>query len=170
MERTQLRKDLKHGMSDDTHGPVFHFARQQRPADAQADGAGDGLRGGSSLVEGLEREGEGASQRLGALFADISSKERLAVEALRQAKEAKTGSMREEQMSEEQRDSGDMAKDMRAVRQAFPTQDVAFMLDVENNYGWQDALEMAQELEEKLRTGFEDTPVKTFVGSFNPGK
>lgn len=30
--------------------------------------------------------------------------------------------------------------------------------------------EMAQELEEKLRTGFEDTPVKTFVGSFNPGK
>ncbi|MBW4978303.1 YfdQ family protein [Marinobacter adhaerens] len=30
--------------------------------------------------------------------------------------------------------------------------------------------EMAQELEEKLRSGFEDTPVKTFVGSFNPGK
>lgn len=30
--------------------------------------------------------------------------------------------------------------------------------------------EMAQELEEKLRKGFEDTPVKTFVGSFNPGK
>jgi uncharacterized protein YfdQ (DUF2303 family) len=30
--------------------------------------------------------------------------------------------------------------------------------------------EMAKELEEKLRTGFEDTPVKTFVGSFNPGK
>jgi uncharacterized protein YfdQ (DUF2303 family) len=30
--------------------------------------------------------------------------------------------------------------------------------------------EMAQELEEKLRTGLEDTPVKTFVGSFNPGK
>jgi len=30
--------------------------------------------------------------------------------------------------------------------------------------------EMAQELEEKLRTGFEDTPVRTFVGSFNPGK
>ncbi len=30
--------------------------------------------------------------------------------------------------------------------------------------------EMAKELEEKLRTGFEDTPVKTYVGSFNPGK
>ncbi len=30
--------------------------------------------------------------------------------------------------------------------------------------------EMAKELEEKLRKGFEDTPVKTFVGSFNPGQ
>lgn len=28
--------------------------------------------------------------------------------------------------------------------------------------------EMAKELEEKLRTGFEDTPVKTYVGTFSP--
>ncbi|MBC8351669.1 MAG: mandelate racemase/muconate lactonizing enzyme family protein [Planctomycetes bacterium] len=41
---------------------------------------------------------------------------------------------------------------VRAVRQAFPNRDVAFMLDVENNYEWQDALEMAQELED---LGFE---------------
>lgn len=30
--------------------------------------------------------------------------------------------------------------------------------------------EMAKELEEKLRTGFEDTPVKTYVGTFNPNQ
>ena len=50
---------------------------------------------------------------------------------------------------------------VRAVRQAFPTQDVAFMLDVENNYGWQDALEMAQELED---LGFEwfEAPLMDF--------
>ncbi|MCP4512413.1 MAG: mandelate racemase/muconate lactonizing enzyme family protein, partial [Fuerstiella sp.] len=41
---------------------------------------------------------------------------------------------------------------VRAVRQAFPSQDVAFMLDVENNYEWQDALEMALELQD---LGFE---------------
>ncbi len=41
---------------------------------------------------------------------------------------------------------------VRAVRQAFPDREVAFMLDVENNYSWQDALEMALELED---LGFE---------------
>jgi len=41
---------------------------------------------------------------------------------------------------------------LRAVRRAFPNRDVAFMLDVENNYQWQDALEMAQLLED---LGFE---------------
>ena len=28
--------------------------------------------------------------------------------------------------------------------------------------------EMAREFEEKLRTGFEDSPVKTYVGTFSP--
>lgn len=37
---------------------------------------------------------------------------------------------------------------VRAVRQAFPVDHVAFMLDVENNYSWQDALHMAQHLED----------------------
>jgi L-alanine-DL-glutamate epimerase-like enolase superfamily enzyme len=41
---------------------------------------------------------------------------------------------------------------VRAVREAFPGQDVAFMLDVENNYEWQDALDMALELQD---LGFE---------------
>ena len=41
---------------------------------------------------------------------------------------------------------------VRAVRQAFPDDQIAFMLDVENNYDWQSALEMAQELED---LGFE---------------
>ena len=118
MERFQLRKDLKHGMSDDTQGPVFHFA-QQRPADPPASGAGDGQRGGSALVAGLEREGEGASERLGALIADISNKERLAVEALRQAKGAQVVSAGGAQMSAGQSADGSMATDMRAVRQAF---------------------------------------------------
>ena len=37
---------------------------------------------------------------------------------------------------------------VRRVRQAFPSGDIQFMLDVENNYSWQDALEMAQELQD----------------------
>lgn len=44
---------------------------------------------------------------------------------------------------------------VRAVRQAFPDGDVKFMLDVENNYQWQDALEMAQELEDLAFEWFE---------------
>jgi L-alanine-DL-glutamate epimerase-like enolase superfamily enzyme len=44
---------------------------------------------------------------------------------------------------------------VRAVRQAFPNRDVAFMLDVENNYEWQDALEMALELEDLAFEWFE---------------
>lgn len=37
---------------------------------------------------------------------------------------------------------------VREVRRAFPSDDVQLMLDVENNYAWQDALEMAQELQD----------------------
>jgi L-alanine-DL-glutamate epimerase-like enolase superfamily enzyme len=44
---------------------------------------------------------------------------------------------------------------VRAVRDAFPDDDIAFMLDVENNYQWQDALEMALELEDLGFTWFE---------------
>jgi L-alanine-DL-glutamate epimerase-like enolase superfamily enzyme len=44
---------------------------------------------------------------------------------------------------------------VRAVRDAFPDGDIGFMLDVENNYEWQDALEMAQELEDLGFTWFE---------------
>ena len=44
---------------------------------------------------------------------------------------------------------------VRAVRQAFPGREVAFMLDVENNYEWQDALEMALELEDLAFEWFE---------------
>ena len=44
---------------------------------------------------------------------------------------------------------------VRAVRKAFPNRDVEFMLDVENNYDWQSALEMAQELEDLAFTWFE---------------
>jgi len=44
---------------------------------------------------------------------------------------------------------------VRAVRKAFPNRDVAFMLDVENNYDWQSALEMAKELEDLAFTWFE---------------
>lgn len=36
----------------------------------------------------------------------------------------------------------------RAVRDEFPDDNIAFMLDVENNYGWQDALDMGKELED----------------------
>ena len=36
----------------------------------------------------------------------------------------------------------------REVRRAFPSDDVRFMLDVENNYSWQDSLETAQELQD----------------------
>lgn len=42
---------------------------------------------------------------------------------------------------------------VRAAREAFP--DLAFMLDVENNYEWQDALEMGMELEDLGFTWFE---------------
>jgi L-alanine-DL-glutamate epimerase-like enolase superfamily enzyme len=44
---------------------------------------------------------------------------------------------------------------VRAVRRAFPDDNIAFMLDVENNYDWQDALEMAKELEDLAFTWFE---------------
>lgn len=44
---------------------------------------------------------------------------------------------------------------VRAVREAYPDDDIAFMLDVENNYEWQDALEMALELEDLGFTWFE---------------
>ncbi|MGD9858358.1 MAG: mandelate racemase/muconate lactonizing enzyme family protein [Planctomycetaceae bacterium] len=44
---------------------------------------------------------------------------------------------------------------VRAVRRAFPDREVAFMLDVENNYDWQSALEMARELEDLAFTWFE---------------
>ena len=37
---------------------------------------------------------------------------------------------------------------VRAVRKAFPGDEIAFMLDVENNYTWADALAMARELED----------------------
>ena len=43
----------------------------------------------------------------------------------------------------------------RAVRQAYPNDDVAFMLDVENNYDWRSALEMAKELADLGFTWFE---------------
>ena len=83
MERKQLHKDMMQGMSDDTDGPVFHFAR---PADPQAGGAGDGegemLRTGSAL-EGLVEDGESATGRLAALIADISKNERMADQVLR---------------------------------------------------------------------------------------
>ena len=36
----------------------------------------------------------------------------------------------------------------REVRRAFPSDDVRFMLDVENNYSWQDSLETAKELQD----------------------
>ncbi|MBP85558.1 MAG: mandelate racemase [Planctomycetaceae bacterium] len=44
---------------------------------------------------------------------------------------------------------------VRAVRDAFPDGDIGFMLDVENNYEWQDALEMSLELEDLDFSWFE---------------
>ena len=44
---------------------------------------------------------------------------------------------------------------VRAVRKAYPHDNVAFMLDVENNYDWQSALEMAIELDDLGFTWFE---------------
>ena len=44
---------------------------------------------------------------------------------------------------------------VRAVRKAHPSDDVTFMLDVENNYDWQSAITMAKELAELGFTWFE---------------
>ena len=44
---------------------------------------------------------------------------------------------------------------VQAVRQAFPGNTIAFMLDVENNYEWQAALEMAKLLEDLAFSWFE---------------
>lgn len=44
---------------------------------------------------------------------------------------------------------------IRAVRKTFPNDDIDFMLDVENNYDWPAALEMAKELEDVGFTWFE---------------
>lgn len=44
---------------------------------------------------------------------------------------------------------------VRAVRKAFPDPKITFMLDVENNYDWQSALEMAQELHDLEFAWFE---------------
>ena len=43
----------------------------------------------------------------------------------------------------------------RAVRRAHPNEDVAFMLDVENNYDWQQSRQMARELADLAFTWFE---------------
>ena len=43
----------------------------------------------------------------------------------------------------------------RGAQKPFPDRDIAFMLDVENNYDWQSALEMAKELGDLAFTWFE---------------